>query len=209
MNPFIDRFLDRPKGQKIAFWVISLTFITYVFWQFFYAKLVTEQAELEERVQSLETEKTNEQRVIRDLPKLLTVVKDLEAQLKKALLELPDKREIPDLLASIERLAKDAGLNVTLFEPKPENFKDFYAEIPVKIEMEGTYHQVASFYDEVGRLPRIVNVSEMAMSKPLIEQGMDKVPVSIGCLATTFRYLEESERPKADDGTDKGKKKKK
>jgi type IV pilus assembly protein PilO len=209
MSEFVEQLMDRPKSHKIAFWIGSIAFFTFIFWQYSYSSLLTQRDELEEKVTALEGEILNEQRLSRDLTRVREAVRELDAKLQSALQELPDKREIPGLLSSISSLAKDAGLDVNLFKPRQENFKEFYAEVPVSIQVEGTYHQVASFFDEVGRLPRIVNISEISFKDPKLTPDDGRIRSRASCAATTFRYLDESERakaPEADSG--KGKRRK-
>lgn len=116
--------------------------------------------------------------------KLESVKKDLE--IKKA--QLPDKKEIPQLLTTISSLGKESGLNFLLFRPKPEVPKEFYAEIPVEIKVEGGYHEVASFFSRVGNLDRIVNITNVIMEKPKDQGG--KMILTTSCLATTFMFIE-------------------
>ena len=116
--------------------------------------------------------------------KLESVKRDLE--IKKA--QLPDKKEIPQLLTTISSLGKESGLNFLLFRPKPEVPKEFYAEIPVEIKVEGSYHEVASFFSRVGNLDRIVNITNVIMEKPKDQGG--KMILTTSCLATTFMFIE-------------------
>lgn len=192
MHPIIENFLERPNGQKAAFFVGSLGFLGFVFWTYFYGPVNTEIQGLEEEVQTLQTQIVNEQRLANNLSKFRVEVKDLDAKLNFALQELPDKREIPDLLSSISNLARDAGLEVKLFKPRPENIRDFYAEVPVEVSVTGTFHQVATFFDEVGQLSRIVNINNIYLREPVI--GPSLVTINADCVATTFRYLDDSER---------------
>jgi type IV pilus assembly protein PilO len=116
--------------------------------------------------------------------KLENVKRDLE--IKKA--QLPDKKEIPQLLTTISSLGKESGLNFLLFRPKPEIPKEFFAEIPVEIEVEGGYHEVAGFFSKVGNLNRIVNITNVSMAKEHAEA--EKMIVKTSCLATTFMFME-------------------
>jgi len=116
--------------------------------------------------------------------KLESVKRDLE--IKKA--QLPDKKEIPQLLTTISSLGKESGLSFLLFRPKPEVPKEFYAEIPVEIKVEGGYHEVASFFSRVGNLNRIVNINNVIMEKPKDQGG--KMILTTSCLATTFMFIE-------------------
>jgi type IV pilus assembly protein PilO len=97
-------------------------------------------------------------------------------------------------LSSISSLANESGLEVLLFEPGAQNLKEIYAELPVRIDVKGTYHQVATFFEEVGRLDRIVNISGISMNQPAINQADKKAIVNASCTATTFRYLDQEEQ---------------
>lgn len=192
MNPVLESILERPAWQKAAFWLGSLAFISYVFWQFFYASVVEELTDLQEDKETLEVQIVSEQRLARNIKRVREEVKDLEIKLSQALEELPDKQGIPDLLASVSRLARDSGLNELLFRPRGENFREFYAEVPVQIQLEGRFHQIATFFDEVGHLPRIVNINQIVISRPRpTDEG---IMVVVDCVGTTFRYLSEEER---------------
>ncbi|MFH1148764.1 MAG: type 4a pilus biogenesis protein PilO [Pseudomonadota bacterium] len=105
---------------------------------------------------------------------------------RKALLLLPDKKEIPALLTSISDLGNGAGLEFLLFKPKDEVRKNFYAEIPVEIIVLGPYHSVAVFFDKVSKLPRIVGISNLNMADPKAVHGSMLIKTS--CLATTYRF---------------------
>ena len=209
MNPILQNILDRPRGQRIGLWIGSIAFLAFVFWQYFYGPQVKELDTLQTKIEDLNSEIGHEQRLARNLTKFRKEVKDLEIKLKMALQELPDEKEIPDLLSNMSNLARDAGLEVNLFKPNPEIFRDFYAEVPVSMSVEGTFHQVATFFDEVGRLPRIVNINQINMRDPKLPEGEEQMRIKSDCVATTFRYLDESQRIQAPDAADKKKRRKK
>ena len=194
MQRYIQRFLERPKSHKVGLWMGSFALFIFVFWQYFYAPLGKQHTEIAADIEKLQTEKINEQRLIKSLAKVKKAVDNLNLHLKEALAELPDEGEIPELLTSVSNLAKESGLDVKTFKPKAENIQEFYAEIPVKLEVLGNYHQVASFFDEVGHMKRIVNISEISMKDPDIEEGNPKAKIKADCVATTFRYLSEDEK---------------
>lgn len=205
MNEFIDNVIDRPLAHKLGAVALILVLIGLLFWQYVYSAPYQEVENLTQRVERLNADIVNEQRIVRDLPRLREVVRQLDIKLKQALTELPDRREIPALLSSISNLARDAGLEVSLFKPLPESLRDFYAEVPVSIVVVGTFHQVATFFDEVGRLSRIVNISEIGLKEPRLNQKERQTVVKTNCKATTFRYLDESERQRvADENSQNG-----
>ena len=128
-------------------------------------------------------------------------MQEAEAQFKTAMRALPEKEEIPSLLTSISKSGQDAGLEFLLFEPKPEVRKEFYAEIPVAINVTGGYHDMAVFLDKVARLSRIVNVRDISMGRT--KDGED---LNTSCTAVTYKFVE---GPPPEDPKAKKKKKKK
>lgn len=207
MHPFLERQLERPASHKAAFWILSLAVIIFLFWQYSYSAKLQENSDLNERVESLTTQINHERRLAQNLPKFREEVRELDIKLQRVLQELPDKREIPELLASVSNLAREAGLEVNSFRPVAEQLKEFYAQVPVEISVEGTFHQVATFLDEVGRMSRIVNINAIALRDPHITP--DKITVKSDCVATTFRYLDESERAAAPEKGDTTKRRRK
>lgn len=204
MNEFIENFLQRPTYQKTLFWVGTLLILSFLYWQYSFSGQSEELTKLEEKVEDLTKKIADETRRAKNLDKMKAKVKELDLKLKFILQELPDRREIPDLLSSISDLARNAGLEVSLFRPGAENMKDFYAEVPVAISVDGTYHQVATFFDEVGQLSRIVNITQIVVRDAQITDAAVKVKTD--CVATTFRYLDENERNAAAGKTDPGNK---
>lgn len=192
MNDFLEGILERPTSHKIGIWLFILIFLVYVFWQYFYKGPFEEVTKLEERRETLQAQIVNERRIARNLNKVREQVKELDAKLNQALLELPNEAEIPDLIDSISDLARQAGLDIRLFKRRGTNYRDFYAEVLVAMSLSGTYHQVATFFDEVGQMARIVNINDVTVRDPSIsEQGVE---VNADCTATTFFYVDESGR---------------
>ncbi len=197
MEILIDKIMSWPKWQRALAWVGSLVLIVWLFWWLSYSGLVKELKTMQEERARLISQINTEERLARELPRARAAVQELDRQLREVMKELPDKAEIPTLLSSISGLAKDAGLDVSLFKPKPEVIQDFYAEVPVAISVEGGFHQVATFFDEVGRLDRIVNLSDIIMIDPVVQiekKEVKEVRLKTSCTATTFRYLDEAER---------------
>jgi type IV pilus assembly protein PilO len=118
-------------------------------------------------------------------------VERLNEELAKAIKELPNDREIPELLRRISSIGKKIGLEFLLFQPLPEARRDFYADVPVKLKIEGSYHEVATFFDRIGKLNRIVNIRNIKLSDP--EERSGKIVLTIDGTAVTYRFLSESE----------------
>ncbi len=128
----------------------------------------------------------------RDSAKLKKQLDELNIMLKKAVAQLPDRKEIPELLSSISGRAREAGLEILIFRPQAENLRDFYAEIPVDIVVRGGFHNVVTFFDEVGRLNRLVNIRNIEIRNPEVKGT--KMSVQTSTQAITFRFLDEAER---------------
>jgi type IV pilus assembly protein PilO len=130
----------------------------------------------------------------------------LERKLKIALRQLPDSKELPVLLTDVNTLGKTAGLEMKAFRPSAEVKRDFYAEVPIEIEFVGKFHDIAMFFDQVSKLPRIVNVSELDIK--IDEESAIETVLKVSGEAVTFRFLEEAAAPAADpaqQGGEKGK----
>lgn len=208
MHPVIEGILARPVSHRIGVLAGSLVLVGAVFWFGFYSSQMEELAKAQEKIEDLETKITSERRLAMNLKQFREEVKELDIKLKIALQELPDAREIPELLESVSNLARDSGLEVALFKTKPENMRDFYAEVPVEVQVAGTFHQITTFFDEVGHLSRIVNINNMDLRDPKIKDNEDLVQVTAGCNTVTYRYLDESERVQSQEKKG-GKKRKK
>lgn len=211
MHPIIENILERPRTHKIGIWVVTIIFLGFIFWQYFYKGSSEELAKLVEKRESVNGQIISETRVVNNLEKYRREVSALNAQFESALKRLPQSREIPNLLESVSTLAKDSGLDVRRFAPKPDVLKEYYAEVPVDVEMRGTFHKVATFFDEISKLSRIVNVQDIKIGNARGYSEEAGVEVDVKGVINTFRYLEPSERIQvaadADGKTEKGKRK--
>ena len=160
--------------------VIIAGFVWYLIWPKV-GKISEYQTKLDRIEKQLDTAKRNAAALKRFQKKMM----EAEAQFKTAMRALPEKEEIPSLLTNISKSGKDAGLEFLLFEPKPEVRKEFYAEIPVAINVTGNYHDVAVFLDKVARLSRIVNVKDISMSR-----SKKNNELSTSCTAVTYKFIE-------------------
>ena len=192
MKAAFEKILDRPKSQKLGILVGLIIFISAAFYSFFYSPQADEVAKLNENIEAARNEKGIKQKRAANLPKLHKEVGELDVRLKEAMAQLPSKKEIADLLTSIATKAQESGLDINLFRPRPENYKDFYAEIPVEINIKGTFHNVIMFFDGVGQLTRLVNIDNVGFKNPKI--AGDQVMLEFTTTATTYRFLEEAER---------------
>jgi type IV pilus assembly protein PilO len=117
-------------------------------------------------------------------------LKDIERSFGALLRQLPGKTEVPNLLVDISQTGLSAGLEEKLFQPQPEQKKDFYAELPIKISLTGSYHQFGEFVSGIAALPRIVTLHDIEI-KSVNKDAYDQLTLDI--TAKTYRYLDEDE----------------
>jgi len=141
----------------------------------------------------------NESRAItRDLQKFKEQVDRLNGELKDALTQLPNEKEIPEILKSISSLGKESNLEFTLFRPKPEVAQQFYAQVPIELTVLGSYHNIGIFFDKVSKLPRIINVVDFNMTRAKDAKGRSEgdVLVKTSCMVNTYRFIEQKREEK-------------
>jgi type IV pilus assembly protein PilO len=187
IEPFFEKVEKLSRVQRIAisaaiFGLIAGCFIYFLFWPKFEQinRLNTQLDKLEKK---LETAKRN----AKNLKKFQAKMKEAEAQFQMAMKKLPEKQEIPSLLSSISDSGQQVGLEFLLFEPKAEKKKEFYAEIPVAMNIKGDYHNLAMFFDKVARLSRIVNIQNIQITNSKEKNTRD---LSTRCMAVTYKFLE-------------------
>jgi type IV pilus assembly protein PilO len=194
LNELLDNLLERPGKQKIGILLVAIILLAALYYSFLYSPRADELAKLSDSVEIARNEKMIKTQKSADLMRLRKDIQQLDAQLKRAVAQLPDKREIPELLRGIAAKARQAGLDVVMFRPRPEAYQDFYAEIPVDITLKGSFHNTASFFDEVGRMDRLVNIDNVGFRNPTDNGG--HVVLETTSVATAFRFLDDAERKK-------------
>lgn len=194
MNELLNRILDLPRQQKIGILAGFIVLVAALYIYFFYLPAAAEITKLSQEIESSQKERDTKKKEVANLPKIVEQAKQLDGMLKEAVAQLPDKKEIPELLSNISTKARESGLDVLVFRPKGENLKDFYAEVPLDLVVRGGFHNVVTFFDEVGRLSRLVNMSNIELKNAKAKD--DQVIMEAATLATTFRFLDEAERAK-------------
>jgi type IV pilus assembly protein PilO len=200
MNPRLEKILKLPIYQRCLILAAILAIIIGAFIYCLYLPRQKELSSLQQQKDSLQAKLQESRQIARNLPEFKAEYEKMKLQLDEALAELPNAKEIPTLLTSISSLAKENGLDILRFKPEGEKPKGFYAEVPVELKLSGSYNQVALFFQSVGDLSRIVNIGNLTMDNP--KGGQNRTNLSINCLATTFRFLENP--PSTTKGKGKG-----
>jgi type IV pilus assembly protein PilO len=210
-DKFLDEKLTRLDGkQKIAILVAAIALPLALFYFLLYSPKQQEITKLEGNKAKLEREIASLKTTASKIKEHQAKIAETEARFKIASVLIPDQKEIPTLLTNISSLATNSGLEVLSFKPRGEAIRDFYSEIPVDIQVKGSYHNFGYFLYQVSKLPRIVTVSNVKMGSPKREGG--NMQLSTDFNLVTYRFLDQSEQQaneqaKAKDGKKKGKRK--
>lgn len=188
--PIYEKLEQLSKIKRIAIWASVMVLLVGGFIYFAYVPKYTKIDRLNTNLKKVEKELQVAKKNARQLSEYRKKMQDAEEQFKIVMRALPEKEEIPTLLTGISKSGKDSGLNFVLFQPKPDIEKEFYAEIPVAIEVSGDYHGVATFFESVAGLNRIVNIRDIMMT-PDKESGI----LNTSCTAVTYKFIEPSEKP--------------
>lgn len=191
-----DKLTKLPRPYRMAM-MPAMAVLVFVFYG--YAIYMPYSKDLDTlRSQQLELQrKLNEVRsVTQNLGAFEEELGRLDRELTVALRQLPNSKELPVLLTDISTLGKNAGLEFKSFKPKPEIPREFYSEVPIEIEFHGHFHEIAGFFDQISRLPRIVNVTDLKMK--VDRENTNETLLFVEGNATTFRFLDTGTAPSPD-----------
>jgi len=204
-SPIIERIAKLPRGQRFVLYALVYVVVGLMFVFTLYFPASSELSDLQKNQGNLVTQKQQVAARVAHKEVFDEELKRLTKDLKNALKELPNDREIPGLLKGISNLGKKVGLEMRRFTPLPEEKHEYVAAVPVEIEVEGSFHEVAMFFDRLANMNRIVYVQDIEMSAP-VERG-GKVSLTVAGKAVTFRFLSDEEINKGKKGKGRNKRK--
>jgi type IV pilus assembly protein PilO len=189
LEQFLERILKVRTEIKLAIVLGAAFALSAGAYLLFISDLKDAIVQQDTQIKRLEDELIQKQSIANNLNEYRRQKEVLEQRLAEALTELPNDANIDELLTQLNEVGVKSGLELTSVEPGAEAKEgSFYSKIPVKLSLSGNYGEIASFFDAVGRLKRIVNISDISLKNPA-KQG-DKVVLKADCLATTFRFVE-------------------
>ena len=175
-----------------------------VFWNF-YAKPAQESiSQREAQLATIQAEIQRGLGTARRLPEFRRQVRDLEAQLERLRPVLPSEKDVADLLRRIQGMATQSNLTIRGFAPQAVATRQMYAEWPIGLQIEGTYHNLGAFLERVSKFPRIINVTGIHIKANATKDGVASVnSITAECTATTFVLIEpkKAATPVATTGT--------
>ncbi len=213
-SALLEKIEQLSRTQKILIYGVCILVATAAFGYFSYYAAWQSIDKLSTEEQQLQKKLSRARANAKQIKAYRERIKKAEASFQMAMRALPEKQEIPSLLAGISRAGQRAGLEFTLFQPRAETPKEFYAELPLAVKVTGSYHQVATFFDKVSRLDRIVNIQDITMT-PVVQKARGKKGTSsrsgdeleTACTAVTYKFIEKPPEKKSDKKSKKKKKK--
>jgi type IV pilus assembly protein PilO len=137
----------------------------------------------------LKSQFENKQQRAANLEAYKSQLAEMERSFGTMLRQLPGKTEVPNLLVDISQSGLAAGLQEKLFQPGSEKSNGFYAELPIKIKLVGSYHEFGAFVSGIAALPRIVTLHDIEITPTSGEKGYDNLTMDV--TAKTYRYIED------------------
>jgi type IV pilus assembly protein PilO len=174
-------------GQVVLFVVLGLAMIGGFYW-FYVLPTQAEMATREQRLAALRVDIAKGSTTANQLNQFRQQVAELEGRLESLKAVLPEQKDVADLLRRIQTLATQSNLAIRGFKPAPSVTKQLHAEWPIALQLDGTYHNLAMFFDRVSKFSRIINVSNITIRAK--EKPEPNSTITVDCVATTFVLLE-------------------
>jgi type IV pilus assembly protein PilO len=195
MNKVLTLLQKTPTGHKLAVVGLLLVILGVGHYFLIYSDQADALLRLDRQLGKLEEELQEKQEIAGNLTKFKKKVEYLQQKLEEKKKNLPDDANLDQLLKTLNELAEKSDMRIMKFTPMPEVAKNFYAEIPVKMEIEGNYHEIATFFDKVSKEERIINITNIGFGDADIRNA--KVVLKGSCIAKTFKAMPEVAAPAA------------
>jgi type IV pilus assembly protein PilO len=183
-----------PWYAQVGAFVVLAVGACGVFFYYYEMPVHAEMAGRETQLKSLRGDITMGLTTAKKLPEFRAQVTDLEARLANLKAILPEEKDAADLLNRMQTVAVQSSMTIKGFKPSPTVTKQMHAEWPIALELEGTYHNLAIFFDRVGKFTRIVNITGLDIKT---RPADNKATITATCVATTFVLLDKPAPPKA------------
>jgi len=182
----LQNFVDGPKLPKVVLGVFGLVALAVASYFLLIAPIQERIAALVQRKTQATTEVNQARAQVAEIDRFRRENAELEKKLVLLRDRLPSEKETPTLYRALSSAAEQSGLGVSLFQPREARAKDVVNEIPIILAAEGSYHQVAKFFERVAALPRVVTVNDFKMS------GLGKARNSMKVDLTLATYMYKS-----------------
>jgi type IV pilus assembly protein PilO len=192
VEPFLEKFTKIPLKHKAAglaavlLAIFLLDYFLVIDGQFAELQQLSNEGEPEGRLQQVQKKLLEKQQQAAHLTEYKREVERLKQQVKEAQEQLPTQAEIPKLMRDVAYEGQQSGLIIKRFELSSEQQRGSFSAVPVKMLVDGSYHEVAVFLDRLSKMSRIVNVTNISLKNPRIVNK--KIVLQGDYVATTFRF---------------------
>ena len=173
-----------PWHAQIGAFVLVAAGAVFGFWKFYVSEIQSDIDIRQTRLTGLRADLAKGVATAKQLPQFQAQVTELEGRLENLRQVLPEEKDVADILRRIQGLATKSNLAIQRFQPGKVVQQKLYAEIPYRVQAEGTYHNLAAFFDQISKFPRIINVSEISIKAK--EPPEPNRTIVAECVATTF-----------------------
>lgn len=180
----VDNIGSWPMPIKVAAWVLAFVVVMVVGYVYAIADAREQLAQVEQKEDTLKKEFEDKAFKAANLEALRAQMKEMEESFGALVSQLPSDTEVPGLLEDITNKGVESGLEIRSIKLQPEQAKEFYIELPINIEVTGTYHDFGTFVSGIAGLPRIVTLHDFKMSSDPKTPGVLSMSIS----AKTYRY---------------------
>jgi type IV pilus assembly protein PilO len=187
-----------PWYAQIGAFVVVCLGAVFGFWKFYVAEVQADIELRQTRLTALRADIERGVRTARQLPQFEQQVTALEQRLESLRQVLPEEKDVADTLRRIQSLATKSNLQLQKFQPGKVVQQKLYAEIPYKLQAEGTYHNLGYFFDQISKFPRIINISEISVKAKTPPEPNATIIADL--VATTF-VLQEGKGAPGKPGT--------
>ena len=191
MDKYLDRIVKAPPAVKFGGLAAAVVLMTAANFFFVIQPLEEQMDRLRAEQRKLDLDLAEKSEIAQNLNERRREMDVLEQKLAEALTELPENKDVEELLAQLNDIGKKSGLEISRVEPGGETVGggDFFARIPIRMAVSGNYHEIAMFLQEVANMRRIVNVNNIKLDTPTMRN--EKVVLQSSFMATTFRFVEQ------------------
>jgi type IV pilus assembly protein PilO len=182
-----DKILKLPKGARIGILVGIGVLLCVGYYFGSYQADAQELTRLRGEEANLQRKLSEVRLIAGNIVEFEAEIQGLEIKLKKALRQLPNEKQLEVLLTDINNLGKTAGVEIRSFQRQQEVFHDFYAEVPIAIQIDGEYHDIGKFFELLAQLKRIVNMGSLKIS--VESESVEATRLKVTGTATTFRFV--------------------
>jgi type IV pilus assembly protein PilO len=173
-----------PWHAQIGAFVVVCLGAVFGFWKFYVSEVQADIALRQTRLTALRADVDRGVATARQLPQFEEQVNKLEQRLESLRQVLPEEKDVADILRRIQGLATKSNLTIQRFQPGKVVQQKLYAEIPYKLQAEGTYHNLGYFFDQISKFPRIINIGDIALKAK--SPAEPNATITADLVATTF-----------------------